>query len=129
MALNKGYQAAHQKRGGVRRGGADALPHNNSLNRSGISLIVIVNLNQFAVDSRPVNSSVRTDRRRCPANMDVSGLRQGRSNMPMHPTGHRLPLIEKLSHDAVVSRRVIGGVMSALRINTQLIPAAPLLCE
>jgi hypothetical protein len=58
MALNKGYQAAHQKRGGVRRGGADALPHNNSLNRSGISLIVIVNLNQFAVDSRPVNSSV-----------------------------------------------------------------------
>jgi hypothetical protein len=28
----------------------------------------------------------------------------------MHPTGNSLPLIVNLSHDAVVSRRVIGGV-------------------
>jgi hypothetical protein len=42
--------------------------------------------------------------------MDVSGLRQGRSNMPMHPTGDSLSLIENLNDNAVVSRRVIGGV-------------------
>jgi hypothetical protein len=37
--------------------------------------------------------------------------------MPMHPTGHSLPLIEKLNNNAVVSRRVIGGVMLLLGVN------------
>jgi hypothetical protein len=35
-----------------------ALRHNNSLNRSGISVPLIVNLDGRAVDSRPVNSGV-----------------------------------------------------------------------
>jgi hypothetical protein len=48
-------------------------------------------------------------------NMDVSGLRQGRSNMPMYPTGHSLSLIVNLNDDAAASRRVIGGVRTDRR--------------
>ncbi|MBA3787059.1 MAG: hypothetical protein H0X15_16240 [Acidobacteria bacterium] len=43
---------------GVRRDGMDALQHNNSFNRSGVSLNVIENLSHDAVVSRPVNSGV-----------------------------------------------------------------------
>jgi hypothetical protein len=37
----------------------------------------------------------------------------------MHPTGMSLPLIVNLSHDAVVSRRVIGGVRNRLVVATR----------
>jgi len=59
MAMIVSYHAAHQNRCGVRRGGMNALQHNNSFNRSGNSLFLIENLNVTADASRPVNSGVR----------------------------------------------------------------------
>jgi hypothetical protein len=47
------------------------------------------------------------------------------SNNSLNPTGNSLPLIENLSHDAVDSRRVNSGVMSALRLQSKKPPAAP----
>jgi hypothetical protein len=50
--------------------------HNNSFNASGISLIVIENLNQLADTSRRVNSGVRHASRK----QDSSGLRDEAQN-------------------------------------------------
>jgi hypothetical protein len=78
----------------------------------------IVNLNLSALCARPVNSGVRHARKQRPKAsrnnlLSARVAAKRRSNMPMHPTGNSLPLIVNLSHDAVVSRRVIGGVRHA----------------
>ena len=49
-------------------------------------------------------------------------------NNGMHPTANSVALISRdLSLAELNARRVMPGVMSPLRVDTQLIPAAPLL--
>jgi hypothetical protein len=100
------YRAATQRRS------------NKRLHPTGNSLPLIVNLSHDVVVSRRVNRGVRhawQQRPEASRNNLLSArvAAKRRSNMPMHPTGNSLPLIVNLSHDAVVSRRVIGGVRHA----------------
>jgi hypothetical protein len=54
---------------------------------------------------------------------------KGLPNNSLHLTGISLLLVENLSHDGDVSRQVNSSVMSPLRVDPTLIPAAPLLCH
>jgi hypothetical protein len=82
---------------------------------TGNSLPLIVNLSHDAVVSRRViggdehrQYAATCDRHRDAAEWHAAARR--RSIRLIHPTGICLPLIEKLSHDTVDSRRVIAAL-------------------
>jgi hypothetical protein len=102
--------------------------------RAEIARMSFVRLDASLNSSRRVNSGVRhawmlrhEASRREAARARAATRR--RSNKRLHPTGICLSLIEKMSHDVVVSRRVNRGVRSLLKgIQTRYIMLAATFC-